>query len=180
MSGSSAASPSYPASGSTTQKVRIPLLSPGGLFYSPNAAGAASGYRSSSSSFSNSTQTINVPPPPTTTEQTPLPPPPAYSQAAATSQLLRNNGSPPTWTPPTATAEAVGDGCEPPQRKKAKLDTHALAEASKNLTQTLKQLSSEVITYVIHISTLLTGFKRLYEITTLSRNEEVKLFPFPN
>jgi len=29
---------------------------------------------------------------------------------------------------------------------KPKLDTRALAEASKNLTQTLKQLSSEVLT----------------------------------
>jgi hypothetical protein len=34
---------------------------------------------------------------------------------------------------------------EPPPAKKPKLDTRALAEASKNLTQTLKQLSSEVL-----------------------------------
>nr|CAD7460096.1 unnamed protein product [Timema tahoe] len=36
--------------------------------------------------------------------------------------------------------------CEPPAGAKPTLDTRALAEASRNLTQTLKQLSSEVLT----------------------------------
>lgn len=43
-----------------------------------------------------------------------------------------------TSTASTTTASATGD--------KPQLDTRALAEASRNLTQTLKQLSSEVLT----------------------------------
>lgn len=43
-----------------------------------------------------------------------------------------------TTTTTTTTAAAAGD--------KPQLDTRALAEASRNLTQTLKQLSSEVLT----------------------------------
>jgi hypothetical protein len=86
------------------QKVRLPLLSPGGLYPS-----------------------------------TPIPPPPAYthspfSSAAPAAGLL---------SPPVAGGETALN--EPPPAKKPKLDTRALAEASKNLTQTLKQLSSEVL-----------------------------------
>jgi guanyl-specific ribonuclease Sa len=95
-SSSSTASSHYPSTSSgqnlpqQQQKVRLPLLSPGGLYTAP----------------------------------------PGYPSAAVA-------GSSHVRMPE---AEAG-----PPLAKRPKLDTRALAEASKNLTQTLKQLSSEVL-----------------------------------
>lgn len=92
-----------------------------------------------------------------TTEDVSPPPPPAVASAAAAAADVAEPVEPaaPAPVPPasttapcscdaststasTTTATAAGD--------KPQLDTRALAEASRNLTQTLKQLSSEVLT----------------------------------
>lgn len=91
----------------------------------------------------------------TTEDVSPPPPsPPAVSTASAEPLIPAPAASVPvgpcltgpcscdastsTATTTTTTATATGD--------KPQLDTRALAEASRNLTQTLKQLSSEVLT----------------------------------
>ena len=104
--------PSSPTSDSAPaqhnpRKVRVPLLSPGGLYQPPPSA-------------KTSGQVNNI--------QRSLRPGPASESRAA--------------TPPSGLGSSSGE----PPAKKPKLDTKALAEASKNLTQTLKQLSSEVLT----------------------------------
>jgi len=96
------------------KKVRVPLLSPGGLY------GGSSG-PSASPSVPSTPLTASRP-------QTLTPPVNPTPQADAFCRPVRD-----------------GETGEPPA-KKPKLDTKALAEASKNLTQTLKQLSSEVLT----------------------------------
>jgi len=93
-----------------------------------------------------------------TTEDVSPPPPPspvvAATDATAAAPVEPVAPTPPTLTPTTittsapcscdaststaSTTTATGD--------KPQLDTRALAEASRNLTQTLKQLSSEVLT----------------------------------
>jgi len=85
------------------KKIRVPLLSPGGL-QCPSTS-------SSSRVSSKSMPTAPAP------------------QAALSKPSSDNNSS------------------EEPPAKKPKLDPRALAEASKNLTHTLKQLSSEVLTF---------------------------------
>jgi len=103
---------------STTQlpkKVRVPLLSPGGLYGAPSGS---SGLQSVPSQM----------PPTSSRQQTITPSVNLTPQPDAFCRPLRD-----------------GETGEPPA-KKPKLDTKALAEASKNLTQTLKQLSSEVLT----------------------------------
>ena len=97
------------------KKVRVPLLSPGGLYGTPSG--------------SSGPQSVPSQMPPTSSRQQTVTP-------TATPTLQ-----------PDAFCRPLRDGetGEPPA-KKPKLDTKALAEASKNLTQTLKQLSSEVLT----------------------------------
>ena len=104
------------SSSSSSKKVRVPLLSPGGLYTAPTPAPARA------SSHSSHSQTIhrNLNP---------------SQQPEQTQSRKSLSGS----------RAASSESGEPPA-KKAKLDTKALAEASKNLTQTLKQLSSEVLT----------------------------------
>jgi hypothetical protein len=64
------------------------------------------------------------------------------SNSAATSA-----NTPATGRPGTSSCPAQGGfNGSTKSTYKPKLDTRALAEASKNLTQTLKQLSSEVLT----------------------------------
>ena len=89
------------------RKVRVPLLSPGGLYQA-------------------------------------APPAKTSSQAQTIERSLRSGPAPEVRgaAPPPSHLPASGE----PPAKKPKLDTKALAEASKNLTQTLKQLSSEVLT----------------------------------
>jgi len=99
------------------KKVRVPLLSPGGLY------GANPG--------TSAPQSVPSQMPPTSSRQ-------------QTSAHIPLHPDPPgdiTFCRPLRDGETG----EPPA-KKPKLDTKALAEASKNLTQTLKQLSSEVLT----------------------------------
>ena len=62
-------------------------------------------------------------------------------------------GKPATPTTPSPSSSSSSEGAGPTTSSsttntsyKPKLDTRALSEASKNLTQTLKQLSSEVLT----------------------------------
>lgn len=72
----------------------------------------------------------------------------AFSRKSRSSRDSRDGGSDAARGPPppqAAQGSETSGGGEPPA-KKPKLDTNALAEASKNLTQTLKQLSSEVLT----------------------------------
>jgi len=101
------------------KKVRVPLLSPGGLYGTPSGSSSSSGPQSV----------------PSTSSRQPTAPPTTTTTTTTTTQQ------------PDAFCRSVRDGetGEPPA-KKPKLDTKALAEASKNLTQTLKQLSSEVLT----------------------------------
>lgn len=119
----------------------MPLLSPGGLYPAPPPACPASGSAHSLAGAGPVPQTIHRNYNPNQT-QTP-------NKSDAFSRKSRSNrdgdsaaarGAP---TPQAAGSESSGG--EPPA-KKPKLDTNALAEASKNLTQTLKQLSSEVLT----------------------------------
>ena len=96
-----------PPASQLPRKVRVPLLSPGGLYSTPTPA-------------QSSSQPHNV-------------------------QRSLRSGPGPENRAPTPTS-GLGSGSGEPPAKKPKLDTKALAEASKNLTQTLKQLSSEVLT----------------------------------
>ena len=133
--------PSDPASSSSmshSKKVRPPLLSPGGLYPAPPPAKSSTHPLAGSGSvphiilrndIPNQTQTPN------TSD--------AFSRKSRSS---RDGGSAAARGAPTPQAAgSESSGGEPPA-KKPKLDTNALAEASKNLTQTLKQLSSEVLT----------------------------------
>ncbi|XP_050437526.1 midnolin homolog isoform X2 [Adelges cooleyi] len=101
----------------------------------------------------------------TSTAPTPTPPitlAPATPTSAATGETP--SSSPSTISAPapcscdgktsvgTSTSTAAGD--------KPQLDTRALAEASRNLTQTLKQLSSEVLTTKSGSKEMHIGFKR--------------------
>lgn len=66
----------------------------------------------------------------------------------------------------TATATATGD--------KPQLDTRALAEASRNLTQTLKQLSSEVLTTKSgskEVSFIAVLYTFVYVVTKINENK---------
>jgi len=117
-SSSSSASSSSSSSSSQSKKVRVPLLSPGGLYQAPPP-----GKSSSSSSLSG--QTIQP-------HRNFTPQPDAFSRKSSSGGARISS----------ETRETSGE----PPAKKPKLDTKALAEASKNLTQTLKQLSSEVLT----------------------------------
>ena len=96
-----------PPASQLPRKVRVPLLSPGGLYST-------------------------------------APPAKSSSQPHNVQRSLRS-GPGPENRAPTPTS-GLGSGSGEPPAKKPKLDTKALAEASKNLTQTLKQLSSEVLT----------------------------------
>ena len=130
------AASSSSVSHSHAKKVRVPLLSPGGLYPAPPPG-------KSSAHSGPLPQTIhrNYNPNQTQTPNTRD----AFSRKSRSS---RDGGSDAVRGPPPPQAaqgsESSGGG-EPPA-KKPKLDTNALAEASKNLTQTLKQLSSEVLT----------------------------------
>lgn len=95
----------------------------------------------------DTTEDVSPPPPPpsppvvSTTSAEPLTSAPAASAAPVGPCLTGPcscDASTSTATATTTTAAAAGD--------KPQLDTRALAEASRNLTQTLKQLSSEVLT----------------------------------
>lgn len=88
----------------------------------------------------DTTEDVSPPPPPSppavsTTPAEPLIPAPTASVPVGPCSC---DASTSTATTTTTTATATGD--------KPQLDTRALAEASRNLTQTLKQLSSEVLT----------------------------------
>jgi hypothetical protein len=63
----------------------------------------------------------------------------------STSVHACTSGSPSSSSSSTVSTPALCK-CEPTTAAKPTLDTRALAEASRNLTQTLKQLSSEVLT----------------------------------
>ena len=129
-------SSSSSVSHSHAKKVRVPLLSPGGLYPAPPPG-------KSSAHSGPLPQTIhrNYNPNQTQTPNTRD----AFSRKSRSS---RDGGSDAARGPPPPQAAPGSEssvGGEPPA-KKPKLDTNALAEASKNLTQTLKQLSSEVLT----------------------------------
>ncbi|XP_021916829.1 midnolin homolog [Zootermopsis nevadensis] len=62
------------------------------------------------------------------------------------SQTTPDNAVTTSSTSQTVTSSNSTCKCEPTGSAKPTLDTRALAEASRNLTQTLKQLSSEVLT----------------------------------
>lgn len=83
----------------------------------------------------DTTEDVSPPPPPPVAAAAPVEPAtPAPAPAPATPCSCDAS----TSTASTTTATATGE--------KPQLDTRALAEASRNLTQTLKQLSSEVLT----------------------------------
>ena len=119
----------------------MPLLSPGGLYPAPPPACPASGSAHSLAGAGPVPQTIHRNYNPNQTQT------PNKSDAfSRKSRSSRDSGSAAARGAPTPQAAASeSSGGEPPA-KKPKLDTNALAEASKNLTQTLKQLSSEVLT----------------------------------
>ena len=132
--------PSSSSSVSHSKKVRVPLLSPGGLYPAPPPACPASG-SSHVPQARPVPQTIHRNYNPNQTQT------PNKSDAfSRKSRSSRDGGSAAARGAPTPQAAgSESSGGEPPA-KKPKLDTNALAEASKNLTQTLKQLSSEVLT----------------------------------
>jgi hypothetical protein len=68
-----------------------------------------------------------------------------YGSLTSTSVHACTSASPVLSSSSTTSASALCK-CEPTTAAKPTLDTRALAEASRNLTQTLKQLSSEVLT----------------------------------
>ncbi|VVC24620.1 Ubiquitin-related domain,Ubiquitin domain [Cinara cedri] len=99
--------------------------------------------------------TEDAPPERSMTPPTPAPAPveqaaPAATPPAPATASCSCDAS--TSTASTTTAAAAGD--------KPQLDTRALAEASRNLTQTLKQLSSEVLTTKSGSKEMHIGFKR--------------------
>ncbi len=71
---------------------------------------------------------------------------PSCSSATAPRASTSAPSSAATAPPPTASTSSSTASSSSSSGYKPKLDTRALAEASKNLTQTLKQLSSEVLT----------------------------------
>ena len=129
--------PASSSSMSHSKKVRPPLLSPGGLYPAPPPAKSSSYPLAGSGSvphiilrndIPNQTQTLN------TSD--------AFSRKSRSSRDGGSAAARGAAPAPGAASESSGES----QAKKPKLDTNALAEASKNLTQTLKQLSSEVLT----------------------------------
>ena len=69
-------------------------------------------------------------------------------------------------------APAPQDPSEP-AAKRPKLDPRALAEASKNLTQTLKQLSSEVLTTKPEANTQKPKKEVIVSIILYSRSHKI-------
>ena len=116
----------------------------------PSAPASPSSYStswpsSSSSSTSSSSTSSSASPPSTSTSPPPAPPRKVRVPLLSPGGLY--SSSSPLLTPPTPpSSSAPHQTSEEPPAKRTKLDPKALAEASKNLTQTLKQLSSEVLT----------------------------------
>lgn len=106
---------------------------------------------SRTSSSSSSSRTSSSPPhyhnlPPTTaTADSLLPQQQQQQQQKVRLPLLSPGGLYTTSQRQQQQQQHSGLELGPPLAKKPRLDTRALAEASKNLTQTLKQLSSEVL-----------------------------------
>jgi hypothetical protein len=137
---------------SSTHKVRIPLLSPGGLFYSSSSSSSSSSSTPPGGVASNTSSSLFPPPAPSKSvsarsfKPATLTPTVNAAAAGAFPSTVKPQQQP-HLLPRSTTAPGSGTSSyEPPLAKKPKLDTRALAEASKNLTQTLKQLSSEVLT----------------------------------
>lgn len=86
--------------------------------------------------------------PPTPKPPPSAPPPPSPSATASADAPAASASSAAAATTATASGSSEPCRCEPAARPT--LDTRALAEASRNLTQTLKQLSSEVSVSSIH------------------------------
>lgn len=145
--------PSPTSSAPHPQKVRVPLLSPGGLYSAPSTSSSSSSSSSPSSSSSSSPSSSSGVHSSQHTHSEHSRQRSQTSRSQAGSQNVDRTQTPkqhadriPTPTAPVHSyREGSSDGSQPPT-KKPKLDTAALAEASKNLTQTLKQLSSEVLT----------------------------------
>lgn len=152
------------------QKVRVPLLSPGGLYSAPSTSSSTSSsglhssqstssehsrYRTQLGQHANRAQTDRQHADRQHTDRQHADRQHTDRQHAERTQTDRQHADrqhtertqphSPTTTPVHSYREGSSDGSQPPT-KKPKLDTAALAEASKNLTQTLKQLSSEVLT----------------------------------
>ena len=132
------ASSSSSVSSSHSKKVRVPLLSPGGLYPAP-PPGKSSAHSLAGAGPVPQTIHRNYNPNQTQTPNTRD----AFSRKSRSS---RDGGSEAARGAPQPQAAGSESGGGEPPAKKPKLDTNALAEASKNLTQTLKQLSSEVLT----------------------------------
>ena len=133
-----ASSSSSSVSSSHSKKVRVPLLSPGGLYPAP-PPGKSSAHSLAGAGPVPQTIHRNYNPNQTQTPNTRD----AFSRKSRSS---RDGGSEAARGAPQPQAAGSESGGGEPPAKKPKLDTNALAEASKNLTQTLKQLSSEVLT----------------------------------
>jgi len=154
------------------QKVRVPLLSPGGLYSAPSTSSSSSSsssgmhssqstssehsrYRTQLGQHANRAQTDRQHADRQHTDRQHAERQHTDRQHTERTQTERQHADrqhtertqphSPTTTPVHSYREGSSDGSQPPT-KKPKLDTAALAEASKNLTQTLKQLSSEVLT----------------------------------
>jgi len=108
---------------------------------SPTSSSSSSSFSSSSSSSSSTSSSSS-----SASYCSPSPPPAHPTQPRKVRvPLLSPGGLYSTTSPLLSSAPSTQDSEEPPA-KRPKLDPKALAEASKNLTQTLKQLSSEVLT----------------------------------
>ena len=107
---------------------------------SPSPTLYSTSWPSSSSTSPSSTSSSASPP---SSSASPPPAPPRKVRVPLLSPGGLYSSSSPLLTPPPPSAPHHPE--EPPA-KRTKLDPKALAEASKNLTQTLKQLSSEVLT----------------------------------
>ena len=106
---------------------------------SPSPTLYSTSWPSSSSTSSSSTSSSA---PPASSSASPPPAPPRKVRVPLLSPGGLYSSSSPLLTPPPPAPHHP----EEPAAKRTKLDPKALAEASKNLTQTLKQLSSEVLT----------------------------------
>jgi len=107
---------------------------------SPSPTLYSTSWPSSSSSTSPSSTSSSASPP--SSSASPPPAPPRKVRVPLLSPGGLYSSSSPLLTPPPPAPHHP----EEPAAKRTKLDPKALAEASKNLTQTLKQLSSEVLT----------------------------------
>ena len=108
---------------------------------SPSSTHYSTSWPSSSSTSSSSSSTSPSTSPPSSSASPPPAPPRKVRVPLLSPGGLYSSSSPLLTPPPPAPHNS-----EEPPAKRTKLDPKALAEASKNLTQTLKQLSSEVLT----------------------------------